>query len=99
MLPPERRRRGTLDVGVAPGFSLETRAGSSSGGGGEGATRVVCNDEGGSSVRWLHDGGHEMSGPKVPMRVQRDGIAIQIEWANVANLARSCWTSPTKEAL
>ena len=67
--PPERRRCGTLGVGVALGFSLEPSAGSSSGDGGEleGAMRVVCNDEGGSSVRWLHGGGHEMSGLKVPM--------------------------------
>jgi hypothetical protein len=65
--PPERKRCGTLGVGVALGFLWEPFAGSSTKDGGEGAIRVVCNDEGGSFVRWVHGGGHEMSGIKVPM--------------------------------
>ena len=65
--PPERGRCGTLGVGVALGFSWEPSAGSSSGDGGEGAIRVVWNDEGDSSVKWLHGRGHEMKGLKVPM--------------------------------
>ena len=58
--PPKRGRSGTLKAGVAQGFPLEPLAGSSSRDGGEGATRVVCNDERGSSVRWLHGGGLEV---------------------------------------
>ena len=64
---PERGRSGTFGVGVALAFSWEPSAGSSSGDGGEGDIRVVWNDEGCSSVRWLHGRGHEMKGLKVPM--------------------------------
>ena len=59
--PPSKSRRcGTLGVGVALGFPMEPLAGSSSRDGGEGAIRVVCDDERGSSVRWLHGGGLEV---------------------------------------
>ena len=83
---------------MALGFSWGPLARSSSEDGGEETIRVVCNDEDGNSVRWLHGMGHETSGLKVPMQVKRVGIASHIAWANVANLARR-WAIPTKGAM
>ena len=65
--PPREKAMRYHGVGVALVFSWEPLAENSTRDGGEGTIRVVCNDEGGSFVRWLHGGGHEMSGLKVPM--------------------------------